>query len=48
MKEIHINLFKKECAIVLKHIKERTFRMTLYIVNSTDGGMSRGISIDIR
>ena len=48
LKEIHINLFKKEWAIVLKHLKERSFRMTWYFIGNSDSYMSRGISIDIK
>lgn len=48
IKEIHIHLFKRECAIVLKYLKEQTFRMTWYFIGKGDDYMTRGISIDIK
>lgn len=47
-KEVQIKFWKKQCSIVFKYIKDRTFRITLYIVGDTEGAFEHGLSIDVK
>ena len=46
--KLHIKFMKKEWFVVLKYLHDKTFKITLYIVNSKDGTFSHGIGIDLK
>ena len=46
--KMHIKFMKKEWYVVLKYLHDKTFRITLYIVNNKDGTFNHGIGIDLK
>lgn len=46
--EVQIKFYKKKCSVILKYIKDQTFRIALYIVGSEEGNFEHGLTIDIK
>lgn len=45
---MQIKFCQKKCSIVLKYIKDKTFRISFYIIRDVEGSFDHGLSIDLK